>query len=192
MATPVRTVRAATLAAVRMAGAFASAAASREEGGMDPTEPTGRPGDAGAPATPTLIDASHHGAWTGSNRLWITDQAHPFRSEGAVEVSGDALRYRWSHEGTPHTGTLRLTGQPAALRADWTDPWHAADGMTLHGFQRDGLTRLFGTWPAGDGTNWGWQIELDLRDPEAFVLRMFVVPPGHGPVPAVVLDATRS
>lgn len=181
-------IRAAALAAVLMAGAFASAAASHEEESMDPTD---RPDDSAAVAMPTLIDASHHGTWAGPNRLWITDPAHPFRSEGTAELSGDALRYHWSHEGKPHTSVLRLSGQPAALRADWTDSWHAADGMTLHGFRREGVTRLYGTWPAGDGTSWGWQIELDLRDPEAFVLRMFVVPPGHGPVPAVVLDATR-
>lgn len=140
---------------------------------------------------PSLLPGSHHGSWKGSNRLWVMDPDKPFRSAGTVQGTGDEVRYTWTHEDRSQTGVIRLSGQPAALRADWTDTWHAKDGMTLHGFRREGVVQLFGTYPDGQGGSWGWQIEIDARDPESFVLRMFNVIPDLGPVPAVVLSATR-
>ncbi|MEM9064786.1 MAG: hypothetical protein AAGB51_04785 [Planctomycetota bacterium] len=138
-----------------------------------------------------LLPSSHAGAWAGPNRLWVMDPDKPFRSDGTLAVEGDQVTYTWSHKGVGHTGVLRLSGQPAALRGDWTDTWHAKEEMVFHGYQHEGVVRLFGTYPAGDGPDWGWQLQLDARDPEAFVLRMFNVIPGIGPVPAVVLDGTR-
>ena len=133
---------------------------------------------------------SHHGAWPGSNRLWIRDPARPFRSDGALEVAARTLRYSWAYEGKPQTGTLELRGQPAALRASWSDTFHAKEPFTLHGFEDAGVVRLFTTYDAGDEC-WGWRIELDFRDPEACTMRMFNVVPGLGAVPAVVLNGVR-
>lgn len=140
------------------------------------------------------LPASHHGAWRGPNRLWIMDPANPFRSDGTIAIEARAVRYAWSHEGHPHAGSIELRGQPSALKASWRDSFHAAEPFTLHGFM-DGssggsVLRLFTTYDAGDEC-WGWQIELDLRDPEACTMRMFNVMPGLGAVPAVVLNGTR-
>ena len=136
------------------------------------------------------LPASHHGAWHGANRLWIMDPMHPFRSDGAMEVGARALRYSWSHEGKPQSGALELKGQPAAMKASWSDTFHATEPFTLHGCMEDGVARLFTTYDAGDAC-WGWRIELDFRDPEACTMRMFNVMPGTGAVPAVVLHGTR-
>ncbi len=143
------------------------------------------------PTTEVELPATHHGRWAGPNRLWLEDPARPFRSDGAIEVSARALRYRWWHEGVPHEGEIALRGQPAALEARWTDTWHAKEGFTLHGFVEDGVIRLFGIFDAG-GTAWGWRTEIDWRDPEACLLRMFLVVPDGGPVPAVALDGRRA
>lgn len=138
----------------------------------------------------TFLHASHHGAWRGTNRLWIMDPANPFRSDGTMTVESRLLRYTWSHEEKVHAGSIELKGQAAALKATWSDTFHATDPFTLHGFVDASLVRLFTTYDAGDEC-WGWQIELDLRDPEACVMRMFNVMPGFGAVPAVVLHGTR-
>ncbi|QDV04739.1 hypothetical protein Poly30_02320 [Planctomycetes bacterium Poly30] len=119
------------------------------------------------------------------------DPDKPDRSEGAITASGNAVLYRWSHGGKEHNGKMEFAGQPAALRASWVDTFHAAEGLTLHGFLQHGVMHLFGTYPAGNGVEWGWQIEVDTRDRESFGLRMFNVVPAEGPVPAVALLATR-
>ena len=105
-------------------------------------------------------------------------------------MAARTLRYSWAYEGKPQTGTLELRGQPAALRASWSDTFHAKEPFTLHGFEDAGVVRLFTTYDAGDEC-WGWRIELDFRDPEACTMRMFNVVPGLGAVPAVVLNGAR-
>ena len=142
------------------------------------------------PANQLSLPPSHQGAWRGQNRLWIMDPATPFRSDGAIEVAPRALGYSWSYEGKPQWGSIELKGQPAALRASWSDTFHATEPFTLHGFMDGGIVRLFTTYDAGEEC-WGWQIELDFRDPEACTMRMFNVMPGAGAVPAVVLHGTR-
>lgn len=138
------------------------------------------------------IADTHHGEWAGPNRLWMFDPDKPDRGEGTLDVAATTVRYTWTRGDTKHAGVIELAGQPEALRCDWTDDFHAAKGMTLHGFQREGVVHLFGTYPAGNGQpDWGWQIELDARDREAFVMRMFNVVPDHGPMPAVVLHGVR-
>ena len=141
-------------------------------------------------STGVSLPATHHGAWTGSNRLWVMDPANPIRSDGAITVGARSIGYTWSHEGKAHSGVLEIKGQPAALGATWSDSFHAAEPFTLHGTLEGAVMRLFTTYDAGDEC-WGWQIELDFRDPEACVLRMFNVMPGLGPVPAVVLQGAR-
>ena len=73
-------------------------------------------GDAGNGAGPSLVPPSHHGSWTGSNRLWVMDPDKPFRSTGTVEGAGSEVRYTWTHEDRSQTGVLRLSGPPEALR----------------------------------------------------------------------------
>lgn len=136
------------------------------------------------------LAASHRGRWSGENRLWLAHPSEPARSAGSIDAEASVVRYGWSHEGRAHEGTLHLKGQPAACSAVWNDTFHATDSFTLHGFLDEGVLRLFTTYDAGD-QSWGWRIELDVRDPDAFVLRMFNVPPATDPEPAVILIGRR-
>lgn len=138
-----------------------------------------------------MIPSSHHGSWKGENRLWLEDPRAPERSEGELELGAGSLRYAWQFRGAPQSGAIELSGPPSSLRADWKDSWHARDGMLLHGYLADGVLSLYGTYPAGDGPAWGWRIELDVRDPEHAVMRMFNVEPAGAIVPAVDLRGSR-
>ena len=139
-----------------------------------------------------MIPESHHGSWAGPNRLWMHDPTQPFRSDGTIECTAEGIQYTWSKDDTEHRGTIRLHGQPAALRLALEDTFHAPTAMNLYGHLEDGVVRTYGTYGAGpDQPEWGWILELDWRDPEALVLRMFNVVPDVGAVPAVVLHGTR-
>ncbi len=135
-----------------------------------------------------LFPKSHQNTFRGENRLWLEGPAE--RSNGTITVSESTIDYTWSFRGEPHKGTLTFVGPQAALRADWVDGFHAAKGMVLHGFSRDGLVELFATYSAGD-VHWGWRIELDTRDPEAFTMRMYNVELSNVVAPAVTLHGLR-
>lgn len=138
-----------------------------------------------------MISSKHHGRFTGPNRLWF-EGPEPERSQGSMVASATKLAYAWSFRDKGQEGQIELFGLPGALRADWRDTWHAAKGMALHGLLEEGVIRLFGTYPAGDGPEWGWRIEIDCRDPEHLTLRMFNVAPDDGVSPAVDLRGARS
>lgn len=142
-------------------------------------------------APTVFFPPTHHGVWKGANRLWMMDPDNPSRSDGSAEVGPQSVTYTWEHEGVRHTGTIDLKGQPHALKANLTDTFHAAAGLTLHGFMRHGRINLYGTYPAGDYGEWGWIIELDMQDREHFFVRMYNVIPGHDPVTAVVFQSSR-
>jgi hypothetical protein len=137
-----------------------------------------------------MIPNSHHGAWHGPNRLWF-EGPDPERSDGRVEVGATTIMYTWSFRSQGQEGRLRLFGPEGAVRAEWTDSWHAKEGLALHGRYEQGVLVLFGTYPVGDGVEWGWRIELDVRDPEHFLLRMFNIEPGQSAVAAVDLRGAR-
>ncbi len=68
-----------------------------------------------------LLPASHAGAWSGPNRLWIMGPNKPLRSAGTLTAEARSINYTWSFKGEPQTGTLQLHGQPGALRGDLVD-----------------------------------------------------------------------
>ena len=138
-----------------------------------------------------MIPATHHGSWRGPNRLWLEDPIVPLCSDGTLEATASSVKYTWSFQGADQHGEIALSGPAGALAAAWKDSWHAATGMSLHGLAADGQILLYGTYPAGDGPDWGWRIEIDARDPEHLVLRMFNVPPSAAAVPAVDLRGSR-
>jgi hypothetical protein len=63
--------------------------------------------------------------------------------------------------------------------------------MLLHGLFEENVLRLYGTYSGGEGPDWGWRIELDLRDPEHATLEMFNLEPAGAIHPAVLLRGNR-
>lgn len=134
----------------------------------------------------------HRGFFRGPNRLWLMPGTPVSRSEGTLEAGASRIAYTWAHEGKRHEGTLELFGPLASCRGELRDTFHAESGLTLHGFSEDGVVRLFTTYPAGEGPDWGWRIELDLRDPEHFLIRMYNCLPGGPTVLAMELRGARA
>ena len=138
-----------------------------------------------------MFPTTHHVTWTGENRLWFEDPTKPERSDGTLTIGESSFTYTWSFQDQPQKGELTLRGPNGSLRADWRDTFHAESGMQLHGFYRDRVLRLFGTYGAGDGPDWGWRIELDLCDPDHATLRMFNMLPSGEEMLAVDLRGAR-
>ena len=139
-----------------------------------------------------VIPASHHGRFAGPNRLWFGPDTPALLSEGELAVAADRVRVRWAYDGVLKTGELVLRGPAPSCRCDFTDTFHAATGLVLHGHVQGSALRLYGTYPAGEGLpDWGWRIVLDWCDPDHFSLRMFNVLPDGTELLAVDLHGAR-
>lgn len=139
-----------------------------------------------------MIPSSHHGRFHGIHRLWFVPGTPAHVCDGALVVAADRVSLRWAHDGAPKAGELVLRGPGPSCRCDFTDTFHAASGMLLHGHVQGSTVRLFGTYPAGDGSpDWGWRMVLDWCDPDRFGLRMFNVTPDGTDGLAVDLQGAR-
>lgn len=113
-------------------------------------------------------------------------------SDGVLIVAADRVTVHWAHDGVAKQGELVLRGPAPSCRGDFTDTFHASDGLVLHGHVHGGTLSLFATYPAGDGSpDWGWRIVLDWYDPDHFTFRMFNVLPDGTEALAVDLRGAR-
>ncbi len=139
-----------------------------------------------------MIPSSHHGSFSGLNRLWFMPGTPAHVSDGTLVVAADRVAVRWAHEGKAKEGELVLSGPGPACRGDFRDSFHAESGMVLNGHTQGSAVRLYGTYSAGDGSPaWGWRIVLDWYDPDHFSFRMFNVLPDGQEALAVDLDGVR-
>ena len=139
-----------------------------------------------------MIPASHHGDWHGVNRLFLMPGTPANVSEGTLVVTGDRVNIGWSYDGSSHMGELVLLGPSASCRGDFTDSFHMATGMQLHGYARGPELLLFGTFAAGDSPHWGWRITLDWGDSENLTMKMYTVKPDGRETMAVELRGARA
>ena len=140
-----------------------------------------------------MIPASHHGRFVGPNRLFLMPGTPVNLSVGVLVVSADRVTVSWAFEGEPKEGVLLLRGPSSSFCCDFTDTFHAATGLQLHGCLRGCEALLYGTFSTGDGApDWGWRIVLDWSDPENFTLRMFTAKPDGTESLAVELQGARA
>ncbi len=139
-----------------------------------------------------MIPTSHHGHFSGTNRLWFMPGTPAHVSAGTLTVSADRVSVRWAHDGKPKEGELVLSGPRPACRGNFTDTFHAESGLVLHGYAQGSAVYLYCTYPAGDGSpDWGWRIVLDWYAPDQLSFRMFNVLPDGQEALAVDLCGSR-
>jgi len=129
--------------------------------------------------------------WTGRAELWLDPQGNEVAvSDCTLHVEPTAIRYTWSHDGTPHHGTLALR----AGGADFTDTFHSPTPMACVAAPAPwALVDVLGTWSAGDGPPWGWRILVAHRPAsDELVLQMTIVKPWGEDGRAVRMVARRS
>jgi hypothetical protein len=94
----------------------------------------------------------------------------------AIEGQFLEFRYRWSFEGEPQSGLLLAHATGVSAKAVWFDSWHNAESwMTLDGSITPSSVDLRGTYPAGDGPDWGWRIVLAAA--ETLTIDMYNITP---------------
>lgn len=130
-----------------------------------------------------------HQSWTGTSKLhlpWLEGDQKIFESESTLQINTCPLgktcivTYTWSHDGENHTGYLMFALDPTdELTGAWMDSWHQnAAVLFMKGPKSDSAVALTGSYPAPEGPDWGWRIELNLYETDFFQMRMTNIMPG--------------
>lgn len=101
--------------------------------------------------------------------------------------------WNWAYKGEPQSSHLTLIwdAELAQPQAAWVDSWHQNGAlMVMDGVRVAEGVRLNGFFPAGDGPDWGWRIEL-LSKGEALKMIMTVISPEGEEGPAVDAEYVR-
>jgi hypothetical protein len=141
------------------------------------------------------------GDWSGENRLWLEPASPVDASAAAASVALVAqgryltLRYSWAAFGEVQEGLLLagVNSGSGEAQAAWVDSFHTADSiMNFTGEPRENGGFLVKTmYPAPDGPDWGWWIELEPINANQFVLKMYNVMPENEPYVAVEAKFSR-
>lgn len=128
------------------------------------------------------------GIWQGTKQLWLHPEAEVQRSEARIEVTPETIAYTWSYAGRPQEGVMRLLEEDGQVVIDWTDTFHATDGMRFVGSADAEKVVVLGSYSDGQGgPDWGWRIEVSLGGVP--VVRMFNITPDGIELLAVDLRA---
>jgi hypothetical protein len=135
------------------------------------------------------------GAWTATNQLWLTPdhEAQESQSEADIKTLAQgqfiSLAYTWAYEGQPQDGLLLFHRQKTAppAKAVWVDSFHTGgQAMIFDESWPGGWISLLTTYPAPDGPDWGWRIDIGPAEAGSFTVRMFNITPDGKEYPAVL------
>lgn len=128
------------------------------------------------------------GGWKGTKTVWPGPGADVITSDVWLDARLAArgkfivLSYDWTASGEPQQGELGFSLSDDAVTAQgwWIDSWHNNNAvMQLTGnATEDSVVKLSGTFPAPDGPDWGWDIQIDAKATEMDIV-MWVLPPGE-------------
>jgi hypothetical protein len=149
----------------------------------------------------TIVEALNPflGTWRGVNRLRLLPTDEYRESEAAATVSLAAqnfvtVTYTWVEDGAPQDGMMLLasTAEPPGVTAVWVDSWHSSAAWMSFtgGIEADGVIRLYGSYAAPEGPDWGWQIHIE-SDGDTGRITMHNVVPGEDPYQAVEMAYDR-
>ena len=112
------------------------------------------------------------GTWDGTCRVQAFGPADESASRltvtPAVRDTFVRLDQTWASKGKPQAGTMLVGHDPATgvATAHWADSFHTGrTAMTFTGrFEPAAGLVVHGHFAVGDGPDWGWRIQLQLRD----------------------------
>lgn len=141
------------------------------------------------------------GGWKGTKTVWPGPDADVITSDLWLDARLAArgkflvLSYDWTALEAPQQGELGLSLSDDLVNAQgwWIDSWHNDNAvMQLTGKAIDGsVVLLSGTFPAPDGPDWGWDIQIDAKTTEMDIV-MWVRPPGEQGMLGVRLELIKT
>lgn len=126
------------------------------------------------------------GEWEGITHTWFEDEepvsSSPTRGRVTSLLGGRFVQfdYQSSIEGNTFLGSFLMGYNLDQKRyeAAWIDSFHMSTGImfsvgegTAQGFS------VLGSYPAGDGTHWGWRTVFEVNDQDQFIWKAFNITP---------------
>jgi hypothetical protein len=128
------------------------------------------------------------GGWKGTKTVWPGPDADAITSsvwlDARLAARGKFIifAYDWTASGDAQQGELGFSLLSGAVTAQgwWIDSWHNDNAvMHLTGSASDeNVVMLSGTFPAPDGPDWGWDIQISATETDLNIA-MWVIPPGE-------------
>jgi len=142
------------------------------------------------------------GSWIGRNHLWLSpeDPGQVSDTQAVVGLVAQGkfitVQYIWEVDGLPQEGLLVIGSRQneGDVSIYWIDSWHMDDtSMVLKGTitESGGISGL-GSYPAGEGPDWGWRIAIEPQENGKFTLLMYNITPDGQEVRAVEADYSRT
>ena len=140
------------------------------------------------------------GNWSGTKQVWPFPGADEIRSDSTAHVSPIAqgqfiaLSYTWEVEGQPQDGMIVFPSQSGetTTKSVWLDSWHTKnDMMHCEAALEKGIVSLKGSYPAPEGPDWGWRIEIDVDPAPSLAIHMFNITPEGQEALAVLIQYER-
>jgi len=132
--------------------------------------------------------ASLIGDWSGTNRLFFQpgelaeESATSGWLRGAVDGRAVVHEYRWTFEGAAHSGLALVTSTDDGFQASWVDTFHTAGSiMSMAPVPAETGVVVQGSYPAGDGPDWGWRIRWSKPADAELLVEMWNIPPDGDP-----------
>jgi hypothetical protein len=112
---------------------------------------------------------------SGKSELWLDPLGNEAKlDECSIEVGDGVVSYSWSFKGKAQQGRIELRDGGAT----WSDSWHNPEPMTCADVPGSwALIDVTGSYPAGEGPDWGWQTTLSRRPSGELVLQMTNITP---------------
>lgn len=101
----------------------------------------------------------------------------------------------WQAEEGPQEAILILPANigKAEVHAMWFDSWQTRDAMMIcKGSRSEALVSMLRTYPAHEGPDWGWRIDLSQPDHDSLLVQMFKLSPECEEYLAVEMKCRRS
>lgn len=167
---------------------------------MTAEAPTEGPTTMSQPTDVRALFTQMTGTWSGIYSLWLEpgQEAHISNTTAKVESETPGayavMTYTWAWKETPQSGVLLLGGKEGKAVASWGDSWHQSPApLESRGeLLEDGSYSVRGTYPAGEGPDWGWRTDLILKDSDHLSMVMYNITPEGEEMLAVRADYERT
>jgi len=141
------------------------------------------------------------GTWAGTMHTWLEPEGAPYEApvQGSIQLVLDGrfalYLYQSRLQDEPVHGLLTMGYNTVLERyeASWIDSFHTRTAvMFCTGEQNATGFWVLGSYPDPlGGPDWGWRMELELRDPEHIVLTAFNISPEGVETKAVMTSLAR-
>lgn len=142
------------------------------------------------------------GNWSGKVKTWFEPNklADTSPIEGEIHPILDGMfvlhRYSGSLQGKPMTGmaTIGYSLAEREFQVSWVNSFHNGTRIMLSVGAADDVVEKFsvkGSYPAGEGPDWGWRTEFHLRSADNLVISHYNIMPEGQEDLAVEIDYRR-